>query len=524
MLALVAGRDARAKPVDFDIPAGNVAARLPEFGKLSGLDIDYSELADPQRFDTRAVKGTYEPIDALRLMLSGPASCGAARSLRGRGGLCGGDRRPRVRRACAGQRRLEAATARTETTAAPLPIPAAMEELVVTGSIMRGVEQSPSVITLSNRDIESRTPRGAIWEALQDQPAVHGSGPTEDTSEIGTDAPTNSGRGIGINLRGFGAGATLVLVNGHRIAASGTDAAFTDISNLSNLFVEETELLADATSAVYGSDAVAGVVNFNLRREFTGGLTRVRYGGAAGDELEHREIGQLFGWNWDRTRWWSERTCIRATRWRRRVVPGQAAISRATAAAISSIPLSNPGNVLTPAGMLAIPHGQDGSNLARSDLIAGAPNLTDRHAHSDLISAQRMQSAYASRAVRAARRTSASRSMGTSRTRRARARTGSAVAGSFLVPFSNPFAKQIATPTAPALVLYDFFDDLGADDAARQRALGFRDWQLRVSDRERLDVGGYARRATERQHQSIDNLANPDRVAIALRRRSRRRR
>jgi iron complex outermembrane receptor protein len=514
VLALVVGRDARGTPVTFDIPAGSAARTLPAFEQRSGLDLQYPDLADLQRFDTRAVNGTYEPIDALRLMLSGLSLLAVPRKSYVAVVDCAAPADGRLYRACGAKRRLEAAKARGAAKPAAVPRPADMEELVVTGTIMRGAEKSPSVITLSNRDIESRTPRGAIWEALQDQPAVHGSGPTEDTSEIGTDAPTNSGRGIGINLRGFGAGATLVLVNGHRIAASGTDAAFTDISNVSNLFVEETELLADATSAVYGSDAVAGVVNLNLRRSFDGAVTRARYGGAAGDELDHFEIGQLFGWNGDRTR-----TVVGVNFHSSGAL---AASSRAQARSDLTrwggsnfdINLSNPGNVFTPDGALAIPHGQDGSNLALSDLIAGRQNLTDRHAHSDLISAQRIASAYAS--VQFAPRTNLTLSLdGHFAFRRASAQSGSAALG-LVVPFANPFAKQIATPLAPVLVSYNFFDDLGALRLRANVRSDFVTGSLEYRGENGWTIGGYARRATERQHQVHANFADPTAVRDAL--------
>ena len=500
VLAAAVGPAARAEPKDFDIPAGNAAETIPVFERQSGADLSYPDARDLRRYTTRPVQGEYEPIEALRLMLHGIGLV----AVRGKRYIDVVD--------CA------AATAtRRRVCESESPSEPEMEDVLITGSILRGGARgsgNPSLITISSDDVDWRTAGGTLWEALHDQPAVHGSGPTEDTFETGTDAPTNSGRGIGINLRGFGAGATLVLVNGHRLAASGMDAAFTDISNLSSLFVEKTELLADAASAVYGADAVGGVVNFNLRRDFEGLLTQARYGGAAGGALEQREIGQLFGKRWDRVHLvlgmdFRSSGALESSN-RRKAHSDHTSFGGTN----FDTNLSNPGNVLTPAGMLAIPRGQDGSSLAPSDLIPGPLNLTDRFAHTDIISAQRMGSAYG--ALHFTPRDNFSVSVDAfASQRRARAASGS-LGRALMVPFSNPFARQIATPMAPALVFYDFFDDLGQKTLRATVRTDFFTGSFEYRFSNDWYVGGYARRATERQHQSVDNLVNRDELTVAL--------
>ncbi|HEX5764162.1 MAG TPA: TonB-dependent receptor, partial [Woeseiaceae bacterium] len=72
-----------------------------------------------------------------------------------------------------------------------------------------------------------------------------------------------------INLRGFGAGRTLVLLNGRRIAPSGVGGAI-DINNLPQALVDRVEIITGGATTVYGSDAVAGVVNFITRDDFAG--------------------------------------------------------------------------------------------------------------------------------------------------------------------------------------------------------------------------------------------------------------
>ncbi len=75
-------------------------------------------------------------------------------------------------------------------------------------------------------------------------------------------------------MRGLGSGATLVLLNGRRIAPYGVPVAerqsFVDLNSLPLAAVERVEILRDGASAIYGADALAGVINIVLRRDFTG--------------------------------------------------------------------------------------------------------------------------------------------------------------------------------------------------------------------------------------------------------------
>src|SRR6185369_11382228 len=87
-----------------------------------------------------------------------------------------------------------------------------------------------------------------------------------------------------INLRGIGPYATLVLVDGHRVV---NNSRSTDPSVLPSLGVERVEVLADGASAIYGSDAIAGVVNLIPRRTFEGVEVSLR--GGQGDEYDEHQ-------------------------------------------------------------------------------------------------------------------------------------------------------------------------------------------------------------------------------------------
>src|SRR3546814_12862300 len=100
--------------------------------------------------------------------------------------------------------------------------------------------------------------------------------------------------GQGVNLRGLGALSTLVLVNGRRVAAAGQYGDFVDISSIPTNAISHIEILLDGASAVYGSDAVGGVVNIILKRRDTGAHTSVRVGTTSNGGGESLEVGQTW--------------------------------------------------------------------------------------------------------------------------------------------------------------------------------------------------------------------------------------
>src|SRR5882757_841486 len=142
-------------------------------------------------------------------------------------------------------------------------------------------------------DIE-RSGLATTEDFLRTMPQVFGGGPTEDTV-LGREAGTNSAHGSGINIRGLDAGATLVLIDGKRIAPSGTAGAFDDISNIPLSIIEHIDILPDGASAKYGADAIGGVVNFVTRNNFSGVSTQARGGGVTNGDMGERQFSQLLG-------------------------------------------------------------------------------------------------------------------------------------------------------------------------------------------------------------------------------------
>ncbi|MCV6628212.1 MAG: TonB-dependent receptor plug domain-containing protein, partial [Cellvibrionaceae bacterium] len=92
---------------------------------------------------------------------------------------------------------------------------------------------------------------------------------------------------------------TLVLVNGRRVAASGQFGDFVDISNIPAAAIERVEILKDGASALYGSDAVGGVVNFVLKRSLDAPVTRINIGGTTQGGGDQLQLSHAFGLDWD---------------------------------------------------------------------------------------------------------------------------------------------------------------------------------------------------------------------------------
>jgi len=180
-----------------------------------------------------------------------------------------------------------------------------LDEIVVTGTHIRGEAPVGSALFVYTRaDMEQS------GSATLDQFARN---MAENSSSVDTIAnsssnirfsPTSRSNGINtfqgasFNLRGLGPTATLTLLNGQRLAPGGLDGSFTDISQIPLSAVDHIEVLPDGASAIYGADAVAGVVNIITRRDFTGAETWLRYGGSTEGGADEVTTSQLLGTSW----------------------------------------------------------------------------------------------------------------------------------------------------------------------------------------------------------------------------------
>jgi outer membrane receptor protein involved in Fe transport len=150
------------------------------------------------------------------------------------------------------------AEAQTET-------PATIEDIVVTGSrITSNGNALPTPVTVVSRDALLRTSPSSVSDALKKLPAFALSRGTA----IQGDA-TDNATGNYLNLRGFGIQRNLILLDGHRVAPTSYTGAV-DANILPQMLMQRVDVVTGGASAVYGSDAVSGVVNFVLDRKFKG--------------------------------------------------------------------------------------------------------------------------------------------------------------------------------------------------------------------------------------------------------------
>jgi len=193
---------------------------------------------------------------------------------------------------------------------AACPLPAAAADLLaagaavtgaVTGTHIRGTNDSAFPIWIYNRDVIEASGAGTLQQFIQMLPQNFNGGASESTvqSVAGGGNATNAVQGTGVNLRGLGNDATLVLVNGHRLAPGNITGNFVDLSLIPLYAVERVEVVTDGASAIYGSDAVGGVVNIILGRNLDGAETRARYGRVTSGSTSETEVGQTLGHGWD---------------------------------------------------------------------------------------------------------------------------------------------------------------------------------------------------------------------------------
>ncbi len=150
-----------------------------------------------------------------------------------------------------------------------------LESVVVTGSrIARGGFEAPTPVSVVGADrIEQRAPTN-IGDLLNEIPAFR---PTNTPASTGLGAAANYVGGRILDLRGMGAVRTLVLVDGQRFTPSTTQATV-DTNMIPLSLLDRAEVVTGGASAAYGSDAVAGVVNFILNRKLNGIRSSLEYG------------------------------------------------------------------------------------------------------------------------------------------------------------------------------------------------------------------------------------------------------
>ena len=178
---------------------------------------------------------------------------------------------------------------------------AKVEEVVVTGSYIKSSpKDGASPIIIVDRDNIDQMGAMSISDITRNMTANSGAENVPDSFTSGSTQGTSN-----VNLRGLGLGSTLVLVNGRRntlaAAVANDGSSFVDTSMIPAIAVERVEVLKEGAAAVYGSDAIAGVVNYITRSDFEGTEIRIGHQSTTSDSQKDTQLSLIHGWANDTT-------------------------------------------------------------------------------------------------------------------------------------------------------------------------------------------------------------------------------
>lgn len=456
--------EAASSPMHFDIPAGDAIKTLPQFLQQSNIEMLYS--TDVIRgVRTRAIYGDMTVEQALHQMLADSGleiefendyQYAQLRKIDRHENETGSAEIQSAPISAAVNMR-DVARGLPETPPKELSSETDLKEVVVTGTLLHGVLDVMSPLEIIGREQMKRSTYATVQNALQALTFSSNAGPSEDLGGLG-----NFARGSSVNLRGLGSGATLVLVDGQRQPYSGTQGDFTDISTIPWSAIERIEILPDGSSALYGSDAIAGAVNVILRKDFVGAETWARLGSARGGSDE-KLVAQLLGSKWRRGRamigyQYSERGALRSVDRDYAADSDKRTFGGTDLRAWNSVP----GNIIDPRTLQPA----YGISVEQMGLLQGADglwssniNLLNRNAVKDLLPEKRAHSFFLN----------GSQSVGDRSELWAEARFSDtqidfqnpAFEQVLMVPATNPYIRNPYPEFPFVLVGYSFLNDLG---------------------------------------------------------------
>jgi iron complex outermembrane recepter protein len=179
-----------------------------------------------------------------------------------------------------------------------------LQEVIVTGSHIRGEEPVGSELKVYTREDLDQSGAATVdqFARLIPQNFSNTDGVSNYVSNAFLASFSNAAENIAnssaFNIHGLGPSATLTLVNGHRMAPAGFDGSLVDVSLIPLSAVDHIDILSDGASAIYGSDAVAGVVNIVTRKDFDGAESGIRFGEATDGGAREVTASQVLGKSW----------------------------------------------------------------------------------------------------------------------------------------------------------------------------------------------------------------------------------
>ncbi|MES2449620.1 MAG: TonB-dependent receptor [Pseudomonadota bacterium] len=257
---------AQEAPVAFALPAQDLATTLRALARQGGREILFAD-DDVRGRRSPAVRGSFTVEQAVRLAIGGSGLVVEEQA----GALVV---------------RVRPQAAESDTT-----------DITVTGTRIRGASGPSPVIVMTRRGLEEQgLPDMASVSRIIPQnftggqnPGVAGGGDQGGYNNINNSTT--------LNLRGLGSDATLTLINGHRLAYDAVNQGV-DISIIPLAALDRIEVITDGASALYGSDAVGGVANLILRRDYDGLQTSARVGASTQGGNVQQQYSGIGGTRW----------------------------------------------------------------------------------------------------------------------------------------------------------------------------------------------------------------------------------
>lgn len=300
--------DAEIQTLDFNIPAQPLGQALAEFGRQADIFV-IAPTGLTQGKMSNALVGEYASADAVKILLDGTGvgyrldedgslllEAAARTEDAGEEDASGTFRGASVTRAAARNDRQpveEVEADEGEVEAVP-----ERDVITVTGTTIRGIvpESTPlDIYTAEDIALSGATTIERFLETLTQN--------NNSQTSLANDAVIGNGGGrssrfqsSGVDLRGFGIGTTLVLLNGKRLTPPSGESVNTSLIPLGA--IERIEVMPDGASAIYGSDAIGGVINFVLRDEFDGAELGLTYGSVTDGSHDLFQANASYGTSW----------------------------------------------------------------------------------------------------------------------------------------------------------------------------------------------------------------------------------
>src|SRR5256714_12452027 len=188
----------------------------------------------------------------------------------------------------------------TDIGAAPTPPAVEAQRVIVTGSnIPTAEEVGPNPVDIYHRENINKSGEFTTEQFLQSLPIANANIIPTSNNENGSNTAVGAAT---IALRGFDARATLILLDGRRVAVYPTgnnpglvNVMFVDLNSIPQAAIESIEILKDGASTTYGADAVAGVVNIKMRHNYDGAESSVEYGNTLDKDSSEFAASAIFG-------------------------------------------------------------------------------------------------------------------------------------------------------------------------------------------------------------------------------------